>query len=359
MIDEREIKSLLKKLIRIRSVSGHEGDILKFINSILSDIGYNTAKIFIEKGKRERYNLVCGDGEVGICAHVDTVPELGMKNAFSPYEKNGIIYGRGSSDNKGSIAGLILSLYHYKKVAKKLPKLFIAFTVDEEEWTADGAKKLIEHLDGLKEMIVLEPTDLKICTEQEGSFEFELEVEANLSAHASFFEKYHNPIKILFHVIEKIEKDLKRKTNILEISGGWRYYAVPKNAKSLVEIKMKKGEKKEWIENRIKEMIKSESKKFENTRINFKIIDIEEYLIFKKGKLVERLEKAFRKEGLAPAFGVMTSWTEAAEFHKAGIECVVFGPGNLEHSHTDKEHIKIKDIKTFSEILLNLFVLYL
>lgn len=356
MISEKEIKNLLKQLIKIKSVSGGEGEILKFLSSVLSDLGYKIKKQLVDEKSKERYNLLCGEGEVGICAHVDTVPELGMKKAFSPYEKNGLIYGRGSSDNKGSIAGLILSLHHYKKITKKLPKVFIAFTVDEEEWTAYGAKKLIEYLSGIKEMIVLEPTDLKICTEQEGSFEFELEVETNLSAHASFFEKYHNPIKILFHIIEKIEKDLRRKSNLLEINGGWRYYAVPKNAKSLIEIKMKKGEKKKDIENKIKKLIVEESKRLEKTKIEFKVIDSEEYIVFKKGNLIKRLKKSFEKEGLSPSLGIMSSWTEAAEFHKANIECVVFGPGNLEHSHTDKEHIKIREIKMFSKILLNLFM---
>jgi len=122
---------------------------------------------------------------------------------------------------------------------------------------------------------------------------------------------------------------------------------------------MKKGEKKSWLESRIKEILHSFSTMFFRSRINFKIIDIEEYLIFKKGKLVKRLEQAFLKEGLAPLRGVMPSWTEASEFHKANIACVVFGPGNLEQSHTDKEHIKIKDVKIFSKVLFNLFMYYL
>jgi acetylornithine deacetylase len=48
-------------------------------------------------------------------------------------------------------------------------------------------------------------------------------------------------------------------------------------------------------------------------------------------------------------------WTEAALLSAAGIDCVVFGPGDIAHAHAPDEHVPIADLEkaraTFAAIV--------
>ena len=277
-------KNLLKKLISIKSVSGQEKEIGEFLIQELKKLGLSTEKQYISKG---RFNVL---GETGssprimFSTHIDTVPELGMKKAFFPKEKGGRIYGRGSADTKGAIAGFLSAVSMYKEVMGVLPSFFICFTVDEEEWTSIGSEKALKKIPrSCKSAVVFEPTELKICTSQEGSFEFVLKVRTK-SAHASRFENYPNPAKILFDVIHEIETKLKRPVNILEVKGGWKFYAVPKDTHALCEVKMKKGEKSRNIKHKIKEITKAVEKKYREKGhtvwVEVDVVDSEEFIDF-------------------------------------------------------------------------------
>ncbi|MDT7907201.1 MAG: M20/M25/M40 family metallo-hydrolase [Candidatus Calescibacterium sp.] len=364
--DEDGGKKLIKltcELIKIKSVSGEEQKIGLFIEKYLINLGFKTKRQYIQESKKggnsnKRFNILAGDGEIMFSTHIDTVPDIGMEKAFSPKLVGDKIFGRGSADTKGAIASLLLALYLFKKLSKKLPKVSLCFTVDEEEWSSLGSKKISKSINSTQ-AIVIEPTSLEICTKQEGSFEFEILVQTE-SAHGSVFELYENPSKILFEIIQKIENKLNKKVSILEICGGWRYYAVPKNSKALLEVKIKEGEKLKEIEKNIKAIVEEVKKLKEKskTKIQFKVLDSEDFIEFKKGNLSEKIKECMEEIGIQPKFSVMPSWTDAAEFHKKNIECVVFGPGDIQICHTEKEHIRISELEKFTKILLAFFLKY-
>ncbi|WP_456421096.1 M20/M25/M40 family metallo-hydrolase, partial [Thermococcus sp.] len=57
-------------------------------------------------------------------------------------------------------------------------------------------------------------------------------------------------------------------------------------------------------------------------------------------------------------FGGMRSWTDAINFMYNGTRTIVFGPGNLDISHTKNEHIDVRDVVTASEFLKALNEIY-
>lgn len=82
-------------------------------------------------------------------AHYDVVPVSGNWKHGSPFSgavEKGWIYGRGTSDMKGSMASLLLAL-RALKTTKTAPKLNVevSFTADEETDSALGAGWLVEH----------------------------------------------------------------------------------------------------------------------------------------------------------------------------------------------------------------------
>jgi len=50
--------------------------------------------------------------------------------------------------------------------------------------------------------------------------------------------------------------------------------------------------------------------------------------------------------GEPPRSAGMKSWTDAEPLARAGIRCVVFGPGQLRDAHTEREGVRIADVVT-------------
>ena len=341
-------EEILKELISIPSPSGKEGQVLGYIYEFLKGIGINCEKQIVDG--ENRFNLVSLNSEYLIAVHVDTVPPIDMgKKAFLSKERNGFIYGRGASDIKGGVASLLSAVAKFRREfpAEKLP-VSLAFVVDEENNTALGSERLIELIKDIKGVVVLEPTYGKICTSQMGTLEFSLKAECP-SVHASEFERTTNPVKLLFRVIGKIEEILGREVSILHIRGGWKHYATPKSCEALLEIKLLRGERYSEIEKRIREVLDTLPKE---CKVHYLCEDYEEFIDFKRGSTLEKLSTAYKRAtGVEAETSVMPSWTDAANFHRAGLECVVFGFGSLKDSHTNRERISVSDLIKFRDTL--------
>jgi len=341
------VEKVKEELFRLISIPSHRDfiPILKYIEDRLSYIPFEKQDV---PGKG--YNLIYKSSDIMINTHVDTVPPITMKNPFKPTENNGKIYGRGASDTKGLIASLIVALdmFKQKNPDKKIP-VSISFTVDEEQNSALGSQLLLEKLDGISSVLVLEPTYGKICDRQMGTLEFSINVETE-SFHASEFEKSENPAKIGFRVIEGIEKLLNRPVNLLYFHSGWKFYATPGKADILAEVKVFEGENYSFLSEKIEDFVKGFGRK-----VSYTLEDGEDFISFKKGVLFEKIYESFESALLEkPEIGIMPSWTDAANFHKHGKECVVFGFGKLSEAHTEREHITLKELENNVNVLYKL-----
>ncbi|WP_456402152.1 M20 family metallopeptidase [Persephonella sp.] len=347
------LPDLKEELYRLISIPSHNDciNILNYLEDRIDFIKFD--KQFV---KDNEYNLIHLDNSkpVLLCTHVDTVPPISMKDPFKPREIDGKIFGRGASDTKGLIASLITALDLYRKNfnSSDIP-VSLAFTVDEEQNSAMGSEKLLEKLDGISSALILEPTYGKICVSQMGTFEFELEIKTE-SFHGSEFEKGYNPVKVTFEIINRLEKELNRSINIIHFRSGSNHYVTPDKAKLLCEIKLFDGESVGEIERKIKEILEY----FTDFSPIFNVVDVEPYLNFGKDGLLDILKEAhIRGVGKEGVEDVMPSWTDAANLHKKGINCIVFGYGNLALSHTDREYIEVEDLIRNTNVIYNLLVI--
>ncbi len=345
-IDVNKVKKELETLISIPSYKDCD-EIQTYLQKRLNYINFEKQYV----GKENLYNILSINKPFLINTHVDTVPPMGMKNPFKATEKDGKIYGRGAADTKGLIASLIVALDYFRKdfPDREIP-VSLAFTVDEEQNSALGSQKLIEKLDKIESCVILEPTYGEICTKQAGSLEFALTVNVP-SAHAAEFEKFENPAKLAFKIITESEEKLDRPINIIKFKSGWDFYAVPKRADTLLEVKLNKHEVAEKLVPKIEETIKNYSDK-----AKFELIDAENFLCFEEGKSYKFLKEAYEKALNQPAKkGVMPSWTDAANISKVVKDCSIFGFGNLADCHTEREHISVEDLEKMTTIFYNLF----
>src|SRR5262245_15920630 len=136
------------------------------------------------------------------CGHTDTVGVAGMADPFTPVERDGRLYGRGSQDMKGGVAAMVAAAAAL--AAKPLPagRLVVACVVDEEHssigaealaasWSADGA-------------VVTEPTDLAIAVGHKGFEWIAIDVRGK-AAHGSRPADGEDAILRLGRVLTRLE----------------------------------------------------------------------------------------------------------------------------------------------------------
>ncbi len=344
---DRVVK-LTADLISIKSPSGKEGEVQRFLETRLRGIGIDVMR---QPVIGDRFNLLYKtDSPYLISCHVDTVPPMGMKGAFKAIEKDGYIHGRGASDVKGALASLITAIEVLVERGFK-PKVNLAFVVDEETNSALGSEKAVEIMDNCGKCLVLEPTYGRFCVAQEGSLEFSVRV-VGKDVHGAEYLRTENPLRTLWKFINHVDREMGRDLNILQMKGGSGLYVTPKEAYALLEIKLSEGEIGSEIEDKI---VRIAQEIRGGCDISVKVEDYEEFIHFRKNGFVDMLEDIYKGYvGKEPKRGVMPSWTDASNYHKAGMECVVFGEGSLMDSHTDREKISVNDLENMTKFFIGL-----
>lgn len=149
---------LTKQLIACPSVTPEDAGCQDLIIHRLQAIGFEIEKLpfgdvknfWARRGKQSP--LLCFAG------HTDVVPPGALdewdQDPFLPTVKNGMLYGRGAADMKGSIAAMVTACERFF-TAQPNHQGSIAFliTSDEEGPSVDGTVKVVEHLQRRKEQM--------------------------------------------------------------------------------------------------------------------------------------------------------------------------------------------------------------
>lgn len=155
----------LHELLRIPSLSGdpaHAGDIRRaaeWLATHLRDLGVSNVQVMPTAGHPVVYGEWLGAGPdqptVLVYGHYDVVPAL-MEDGwqtppFEPVEKDGKIYARGATDDKGQLFIHIKALESYLKTGGGAPANVKFLLEGEEEVSSPNLRPFLEaHLDLLK-----------------------------------------------------------------------------------------------------------------------------------------------------------------------------------------------------------------
>jgi putative selenium metabolism hydrolase len=204
-----DLVGFMRDIVRIPSLSSQEGAVIQRIREEMERLDFDEVTV------DPMGNLLgrIGDGPrvIALDGHVDVVdvgdPAQWQRDPFSGDIEDGILYGRGTSDQKGGVASAVYAGSLLKK--EGLPEnvtLYVTATVQEED--CDGlCWQYIANEDGLRpELVVItEPTSLRIYRGQRGRMEMEVHT-AGLSCHGSAPERGDNAIYKMAGIIADIEK---------------------------------------------------------------------------------------------------------------------------------------------------------
>lgn len=217
----------LKEILRIPSISSspeHKKDVAKcaeLISDKLKNAGLSRVQIYPTEGHPLVYGewlAAPGKPTVLIYGHYDVQPvdpiELWINPPFEPVVKNGKIYARGATDDKGQMFMHIKSVEAYFKTIGSLP-LNVKFIIEgEEEIGSDHLGKFIsQHKDLLKcDAVLVSDTSLydkgipTLTYGLRGLTYFEVEVVGpNRDLHSGAFGgAVANPINVLAEMISKL-----------------------------------------------------------------------------------------------------------------------------------------------------------
>ncbi|ABR29994.1 YgeY family selenium metabolism-linked hydrolase [Thermosipho melanesiensis] len=204
-----DIVQFMSKLIKTKSYSGSEAEVIKVINDEMEKVGFN--EITVDGLGNIIGKIGNGKTTIAMDAHIDTV-DIGNENLwdfepFSGHFDEKYVYGRGASDQKAGMCSMVYGI----KILKELNlldnfTLYVTGTVMEEDCDGLCWRYIIEE-DKIKPDFVLitEPTSLKINRGHRGRIEFKIRTNG-ISAHASAPERGVNAIYKMAKIITEIEK---------------------------------------------------------------------------------------------------------------------------------------------------------
>ncbi len=344
--------------------------LIDFVRDYLGNLGVESLLVHDETGRKANLYATLGPQDrpgIMLSGHTDVVPVDGQSwssDPFSVEERDGRLYGRGTSDMKSFIAVVLAWAPRFLERGLATP-IHIALSYDEEVGCI-GVRRLIEQLQRMTVRpmmcIVGEPTGMQVVIGHKGKKSYRVRVRG-LEAHSSLAPEGVNAVEYAARAIVKLNAMARRlaeagprdalydvehtTVHTGTVTGGTALNIVPKDCVFEFEFRHLAEDDPDAlfaeIESHIREELEPEMQAVDPTT-GFSIEELSEIpgLEIDPGEEVVTLAKSFagRNDHAKVAFG-----TEAGLFQqRAEIPTVVCGPGSVEQAHKPNEFITLEQI---------------
>ena len=212
-----EIIEVLSNLIKCKSITPNDDGCQTYIGEYLKQLGFN---IYLKK-YGDVSNIIAKKGSskpvIAFVGHTDVVPTGDVKqwstNPFELTELKGKLYGRGTSDMKGSVACMMLAITKFlEENSNHDGTIMMILTSDEEGDAVNGIQKLVSN-DDLKEhnidmCLVGEPASKNklgdtIKNGRRGSLSGTIVIKG-IQGHIAYPHNAKNPIHLFSPILDEL-----------------------------------------------------------------------------------------------------------------------------------------------------------
>lgn len=206
---EADLASFMQDIIRIPSLSSKEGSVIERIRAEMLRVGFD--EVNIDPMGNLIGRIGSGPYVIALDGHADTVDtgdlSLWDRDPHSGDIEDGVLYGRGASDQKGGIASAVYAGALLKKAG--VPDnitLYVTATVQEEDCDGLCWQYIVNEVGLRPDLVVItEPTSLRLYRGQRGRMEMEVRT-SGISCHGSAPERGVNAVYKMAGIIADIEK---------------------------------------------------------------------------------------------------------------------------------------------------------
>ncbi len=364
---------MIRKLIGFPTVSRDSNlDLIDFVREYLKPFDADVRLTFDDDRRKANLFATLGPrpsvhgGGMVLSGHTDVVPVQGQawdSDPFTMIERDGKLYGRGTSDMKGFIAVVLALLPEFVQRGLKSP-IHLALSYDEEVGCI-GVGRMIHDLTaaGIRPQacIVGEPTLMRPVIAHKGKKSYRATVRG-LAAHSGYAPSGVNAVEAAAEAVAYLKRMARRHrdsgpydrgfdvahttvhTGVLH--GGTALNIVPHECSFDFEFRHLPGDDPEKLIEEFKTYV---TKTLEpEMRAVFKDAGFDIQLMSQ----IPALDNSAETEVVALAqalsgnleTGKVSYGTEGSQFQQAGIPTVICGPGSIEQAHKPNEFVTLEQL---------------
>jgi len=296
-------------------------------------------------------------------AHMDTVSPDAMPDAFTLAEREGLLFGRGACDTKGSLAAMMAAMETLATDGEPLPCTVELLAAVDEETEGTGVAAYVKAGGRPDAAIVGEPTNLRVIHAHNGVLRGEIAV-LGKAAHTSIAHEGVNAIEGMAPVIVALA-DLNREIaarpggatangslTVSLIAGGTGLNIVPERCTIAYDRRTVPGDTTSALladldaaldAVRVHQRTATPGLRIERAA---PLLDIGPLLTPPDAPLVRAASAANAALGLDPAPASVPYGSDASILNaEGGIPTIVYGPGDITQAHSANEFVEIAQVE--------------
>lgn len=367
---------MIGKLVAFPTVSRDSNlELIDFVRELLRALDAEVRLTFDDERRKANLFATLGpksDGGLLLSGHTDVVPVEGQAWDTDPFglvERDGRLYGRGTSDMKSFIAIALALLPSY--VPRLSKPLHLALSYDEEVGCI-GVGRLIRDLERARVRpegcIVGEPTLMSSVIAHKGKKSFRCAVRG-LAAHSAYAPSAVNAVEAAAEAVAYLKRMARRlrddgphdhgfdvthtTVHTGVIRGGTALNIVPHECTFDFELRYLPGEDADQLLREFREYLARELEpemRALDARAGFEITELSEIPALDTSAethIVALAQELTRNTEI----GKVSYGTEASQFQRVGIATVVCGPGSIEQAHKPNEYIELSQVEACERFL--------
>jgi acetylornithine deacetylase len=370
-----EFLQLFDALLRLPSVSsanraldmGNRA-VIELLAERFARLGFAVELLDIP-GQPHKANLIAtkgtGPGGLVLAGHTDTVPfdeKLWAMNPLQVTEKDGKLYGLGSTDMKGFFAVAHEAISPLAAETFKQPLIIVA-TADEES-SMDGARALAKlGRPHARYAVIGEPTGLKPVTRHKGVMMERLHVQGR-SGHSSNPALGRNALEAMHEMIAELlvfRQQLQHKyhdthftldvptLNLGVIHGGDNPNRICGHCQLEFDVRLLPGMTSVGVRDEIRARIEPLAAKHGVGFTFTPLFPGVEAFANEQTALLQACEKLTGHGPQSVSYG-----TEAPFFQQLGMDTLVLGPGSIDVAHQPNEYMALDQVQPCIRLLQGL-----